>query len=697
MELSMVEKITQIKHIRKQLEKNYQKKYNKPNVKQVKIKKYKGLGLNWKDIVILMLTLFFVGLYQVQAHAQSDFLNLDEINTGMMLSYNKETNNYSSLQLLSSNYEVDIVGIIAQVKIKQNFINNSNLWLEEGMYAFPVAKNSAVDQMKMLIGERIIEAEIHEKKQAQQIYQTAKDQDLTASIVKQYRPNLFTTDVANIMPGETIKVEISYQQTISYDNGYMDFRLPLKVKARFLPAKPPEMMEEPTLPSSTITDLNQRAIKIKLEAGFELSELKSLNHDVIIKDSAYLQSINLSDQTLQDRHDFVLRWKPQRESQPKAALFTETLGDQDYVLLMVLPPNQTFKTTQKRELVFIIDTSGSMHGQALNQAKDALLFGMTQINPLDKFNIIEFNSYARKLFPDSVFANPDNLDSALDFIDSLISTGGTNMAPALKLAMQNQTQDQYLKQIVFVTDGSVANESEIFKQIKNEIGDSRLFSVAIGQAPNNYFMNKAATVGRGSFTNIGKLNQVDESMNHLFKKLSSPALTDIEINWNQSVKQNPKIIPDLYSDQPIIVTAKMKKVDPNIFLSGYFKDENWNQSIAFHQNQNSPGVAKLWARNQIEDLTDDYMLATDVDIEKLKFEITKIALQFHLVSQFTSLVAVDKNPDLSKLIAFQAKALNNNEVLSVANFPKTNSGWIVKLILGFVLLSFALFLTRSRI
>ena len=699
----MTEKVTKTRHIRQQLESLNQQQSKTYGTPAKKKHNYRGLGLNWRDAVILIMALFFVGLYQVQAHAE-DYFNLDDIDTGMMLSYHQAGNDYAALKLTASEYNIDITGIIAEVNIKQTFLNDTPNWIKEGIYAFPVADNAAVYQMKLIIGKRVIEAEIHEKRQAQQIYNTAKSQGLTASIVKQYRPNLFTTDVANIMPNEKIQVEITYQQTLKYDAGHIDFRLPLAIKNRYMQEKfladldsSETNLQDSTLPATTVLDDNHRSIHINLEAGFELSELKSLNHDVEIlysQNSQIMQSIDLIDKQLYDNHDFVLRWYPLQGNEPLAALFSEKLNGEEYMLMMLLPPAGTkikdMENQQNREVIFIIDTSGSMHGNAINAAKDALLFGLTQIDADDKFNIIEFNSFARELFTHSVHANAENLDKAIDFIDSLESDGGTNMGPALALAMEDEVTINYLKQIIFITDGSVGNEAQLFRQINNNIDNARLFTVAIGAAPNNYFMSKAALIGRGTYTNIAKLDAVDESMNELFVKLSSPVLTDVMIHWNSDVQQNPRVIPDLYSDQPIIVTAKTKDFDAEVTLSGYANKKVWSKPFKFKRDGTSKGIAKLWARNQIDDLTDDYMLGADIDARVLQQQITDIALKFHLVSTFTSLVAVDKTPDMSRLVELQAKAMNQAKAVSQVNFPQTALGWELQLIIGLMLIGLAL-------
>ncbi len=699
----MPEKITTTKHIRQQLEDLHQQKYNTAIKKKPNRKLYQGLQLNWRTNTIIMLVLFYVGLYQVQAQAQ-DYFNLDDIDTGMMLSYHEQGNDYSALTLLSSQYDIDITGIVAQVKITQRFVNDSPNWVDEGMYAFPVAANAAVYQMKLIIGKREIEGEIHEKKQAQEIYNQAKSEGLAASIVKQYRPNLFTTDVANIMPNEIVKVEITYQQTLTYDAGHIDFRLPLAIKSRYMQERfladedssdsQESNLQGTGLPTTTVLVDKNRRIQISLEAGFELTDLLSLNHKVLVSQNKNKHIIALNDGILYDDKDFVLQWYPKQGNTPKAAMFSEKLNGQEYVLMMLLPPRSTQVNTQKREVVFIIDTSGSMDGNAMNAAKDALLFGLTQLDYEDKFNVIEFNSNARELFDGVQEVTTENLDKAIDFIDYLRADGGTNMSPALALAMNDEVEEGYLKQIIFVTDGSVGNEAQLFSQINKDINKARLFTVAIGAAPNNYFMNKAALIGRGTYTSIADLNQVDKHMNELFVKLSSPALTDVFVEWNSAVEQNPRVIPDLYSDQPVMITAKMKDFNSQVALSGFSRNKSWSKAFKLNKDGRSKGIARLWARNQIEDLTDDLMLDSEIDRQALEQQITDIALQHHLVSEFTSLVAVDRNPELSRLVALQKRSEQNHEVLAQANFPQTALGWKLQLMIGLFLFLVAFVLNR---
>ena len=638
-------------------------------------KNYRGLNMAWKDIVMFSLLILFTGIYQVRAEAPAELLpvDFDDISSGMLLSFDKSSGEYASLELVSAEYEADIFGMLATVTIKQNFRNPSDQWVTEGVYAFPVASQSAVYGMKLIIGSRIIEGEIHEKEEAEQIYEQAKLSGQTASIVKQYRPNLFTTDVANIGPKENVSIEITYQQTLRYDSGHFDFRIPLAIKPRYVPGD-----NYKTLPGANVSNSNKRSITINLDAGFELAELQSLNHDIDVKETFAQHSIQLMDNELFDANDFVLRWQPLAGSEPKAAYFSEYKDGHEYALLMMLPPQTSEKLTQPRNITYIIDTSGSMHGTALDQAKDALLYAMSELESDSYFNIIDFDSTAKPLFTQAQQATPDNIAYALDFIDKLNSDGGTNIAPALQIAMQPQNIiPDRLNQIIFITDGSVGNEAQIFQQIAQDIGDARLFTVAIGPAPNNYFMNKAAMFGRGTYTHIAKLSQVDQSMSELFTKIASPALTDIALDWKNPVAQNPSTIPDLYQGEPVILTAKLAQKQSDFNISGMVNDSNnWSSQMTMNSDGQSNGIARLWARNQVEELTDNLMLGGDY--EMLKDQIIDLGLKHHLITEFTALVAVDKTPDLTRMQ--QAQAAQD------AAYPQGSLGWPMQLLFGLALL-----------
>jgi len=684
----------QDKSIRWELEQLARTQKISPAKRNKPLKKHHGLNLNWKDVVIFSLLMVFTTFYHVNAEAQNlnqpEAVDFDDISSGMMMQFNQQTGEYHSLELLQTEYDVDISGLLATVTLRQTFFNHQYDWIPEAVYAFPMTDKSAVYELKMIVGERVIEGEIHEKQQAQQIYDQAKADGLTATMVKQHRPNIFTSDIANIGPQESISVEITYQMTLKYQQDFYELRLPMAIKDRYVPDS-----TQADLPVTTsVSDQNYRQIDIKLDAGFDLLNLSSLHHPVDIIRNFDQRVVILKDRQLYDPNDFVLRWYPVLDQTPKAAYFTEQRDGFNYSLLMVMPPNQIKKTSIKRNMTYIMDTSGSMQGKAMQQAIDALLFSLSELDDNHYFNVIDFDSSATSLFRASQPATPHNISLALDFIDGFSANGGTNMSPALQMAMQRENiKPDYLNQIVFMTDGAVGNEATIFDQIAQDIGDARLFTVAIGPAPNSYFMSKAANFGRGTYTHIAELEHVNESMRRLFTQLSQPVLTDIAVNWSTTdVEQSPVVIADLYQDEPLVITARtpINKTfnSPSFVVSGLLggqdSQKTWSQPIKFNNNHNTTGIARLWARNRVDELTDDLMLGGDRAL--LKDDIIALGLKHHLITAFTAMVAVDRNPDASRI----AKAKAAHQV----TFPQGSLGWRWNLLMGLFLMSMAALLKK---
>ncbi|WP_321393239.1 marine proteobacterial sortase target protein [Emcibacter sp.] len=566
--------------------------------------------------------------------------------------------------LLDTDVKMDISGLIARVTVTQTFKNTTSRW-QEASYMFPLPENAAVDHLKMIIGERVVEGEIREKQKAQKIYLAAKKAGKKASLVNQNRPNVFTTKLANIGPGEEISVTIQYQQTLSYNKGEFSLRFPLVVGPRYTPqriiseqitgnSEDGWTLEDPDneiITSDVIgpgsTRKNPVSIDIDLNAGMELSSLTSPSHDIAPSEiSAGRWRITLANDDEIANRDFVFNWSPKLGQEPKAALFRETTGDDNYYLMMLMPSASSYgeSTRLPKESIFIIDTSGSMHGQSLAQAKAALALAIRGLNPSDSFNVIEFNSITTPLFPQSRPVTPSTVEQALYFVNGLQSDGGTEMAPALQLALNTPGDQNRLRQVIFLTDGAIGNEEQLFSLINDRLGDGRLFTVGIGSAPNSFFMRKAAEFGRGTFTHIGSTEEVSGKMQKLFAKLSAPVMTNIRILWPEEteVEMWPERQPDLYLNEPLIIKAKSPLAGGTLRIEGRLNNALWKSSLPLDTAREDKGVAQVWARQKIAGLTDK--MREGGDREKLKAEMTSLALAHHMVSKYTSLVAVDKTP-----------------------------------------------------
>jgi Ca-activated chloride channel family protein len=539
-----------------------------------------------------------------------------------------------------------VTGDVARVHVTQKFENPSDDWVE-GLYVFPLSAGAAVDELEMLVGERRIRGEIKRKQDARATYEQAKSEGRRASLVDQERPNMFTTSVANIAPHSSITVEIAYLETIAFRDGRYTLNLPLSITPRYTPGAVRDDAAAPRVASPELVDaaVQNAQIDVDLEPGFPLHQVYSVNHSVLMEMTASGRHINLRSPTVPADRDFELVWTPSVTPDTYASAFAERVGNDTYVLVSLMPPQMTAERTYKREVLFIIDTSGSMSGTSIEQARAALRLGVERLQPGDTFNIIRFSNDATSLFPTSQPAVGINRQSATDFIDRLVADGGTEMRSALELAFSMPPTLDALRQIVFITDGSVSNEADLVQLIGSHIGGARLFTVGIGGAPNAWFMREAAAAGRGSFTFIPQIEQVNERMSDVFRKLENPALVDLTLNWPDGAVATlaAKLPRDVYAGDPLTVVAKLSSVPKGLLtLNGRSGGGAWTRQLPLRIVSDRAGIAKLWARDRIAQLVRQKNLGGDAT--EAENEIVALALQHHLVSDYTSLVAVDETP-----------------------------------------------------
>jgi Ca-activated chloride channel family protein len=415
----------------------------------------------------------------------------------------------------------------------------------------------------------------------------------------------------------------------------------------------------PPVVHPSLGKLNPVVINVALDAGFRLAKLESPYHAVKIVETAdHRYTVALDDPVPADR-DFELVWTPEVGRAPGAAVFSERTGDTSHVLLMLVPGvGDASAARTPREVTFIVDTSGSMSGSSIVQAKAALLLALERLSPGDRFNVIEFNSRARALFASPVPVDPATIGRARSFVSGLRADGGTEMREALMLALKPDRVDGFVRQVVFLTDGAVGNEEELFALIRSRLADRRLFTVGIGSAPNSHFMTKAAQFGRGTFTYIGDVREVQQKMGALFRKLETPLLTDIELAWPGSHETYPATVPDLYAGEPIVVSTALRFVDGDLVVRGRYAGKPWQATLPLAGNGEASGVSALWARAKIDALADAKIAGANAD--DIRAEIVRVALAHHLVSQYTSLVAVDVTPTAPPGIDVKTAAVPGN-------------------------------------
>src|SRR5215470_8205133 len=564
--------------------------------------------------------------------------------------------------LVSTEVSFRVAGMVARARVVQTFHNPRDGWYE-GVYVFPLPEKAAVDRLRLRIGERVIEGEIRERAEARQAYDQARAAGQRTALMDEERPNIFTTRVANVGPRQTVVVELEYQQTLRYADGRFSLRFPMVVGPRYIPGNvrvagaagegwapntdrvPDAARITPPVLRPEQGPINPVTLRVELDAGVPLAALSSPYHRVSVQSlGGARHAITLADGATPANRDFELLWTPEVASAPQAAWFVERQDAGSFGLLMLLPPAAAQTTRLPRETIFVLDTSGSMSGASIRQAKEALELALTRLAPQDRFNVIEFNSTARRLFDEARDATPANLQRAAQWVRRLDARGGTEMAAALHLALDGRDTTERVRQVIFLTDGAVGNEEELFTLIRARLGASRLFTVGIGSAPNSHFMTKAAQLGRGTFTYIGRIEEVREKMGELFAKLESPVLKQVELHWPEGVQAEawPKRVPDLYAGEPVVVVAALDRPQGELRVTGTRAGERWETRVPLARASGASGMGSLWAREKVAALMDS--VREGAPEAEIRLKVIELATAHRLITKYTSFVAVDRTP-----------------------------------------------------
>lgn len=632
--------------------------------------------------LVLALVLLMLSASPARAEQAAD---VNGVESGHLLLRSAQGGAYVPALMQSTQVHFDIAGLIARVTVEQQFRNTGDEWVE-GVYAFPLPERAAVRAMEMRIGERRIVGEIKEKAEAKRVYQQAVRAGKKASLVEQQRPNLFTNRVANIAPGEAVVVKLEYVEEVSYLRGAFSLRFPTTITPRYMPGTVRAQQdtesgsEEALAPvvadaylgwaqatdevpdadaisplvdpraGSDAQPLNPVVITANLDVGVELGHVESAYHQIALAREGNRYQVRLAHGVAEMDRDFLLSWTPVTGAAPQAAFFTEQVAGEYYGLLLMLPPNaEVGDAIVPRELVFVIDTSGSMGGQSITQARQALTTALRDLRPQDYFNIIEFDSHYRMLHPQAVPASRHYVAQAQEFVRQLQANGGTEMLGALRAAMpvNRPESGQRLRQIVFITDGAVGNEEALFTEIHRRLGSDRLYTVGIGSAPNSWFMRKAAQFGRGTHLHIGDVSEVEVKMRDLLAQIAAPVMVDLAVEWPGQVEAWPQRVPDLYRGEPVVVAVNFGSHYPagEVAVSGKLKGQPWQRTLQLPALATEPapahtGVGSVWARRKIEALLDDKVMGADATA--VRAAVLEVALPHSLMSPYTSFVAVEQ-------------------------------------------------------
>ncbi|HKR78898.1 MAG TPA: marine proteobacterial sortase target protein [Nitrospira sp.] len=654
-------------------------------------------------------------------------MTLKDVTQGSLLFKSPVAGRYVPAPLLNTNVNIAITGTIARTVLTQEFVNPSRVkddWAE-GIYVFPLPDTAAVDHLRMKVGDRTVIGEIRERAEAKRAYEQAKHEGKRTSVVEQERPNVFTVSVANIAPQDRITIQIEYQETVRYDHGEFSLRFPMVVGPRYIPGTP-VMVEEETQGSGRspntdrVTDasritppvqhpyrgpINPVSLTIDLAAGFPLGKIESPFHEILmIADPDGRRHLTLRQDHVPANRDFQLTWQPAGGASPTAIVYLEPQREGAYGLLMVAPPASTETIrTPPRETIFVIDTSGSMAGTSIEQAKAALVLALGRLTSEDRFNVIQFNSATHVLYSELQPVTTDTLGKAVRYVERLHANGGTEILPALRMALRGRASGTHVRQVIFLTDGQVGNEEELFDVIRAQLGQTRLFTIGIGSAPNSHFMRKAAEFGRGTFTHIGSTSEVKAQMDAIFRKLERPLLTDIQVQgFEATAELFPSRIPDLYDGEPVVLAFKTSSVPSQVVLTGTFNAGTWKKTVEVAGAPARDGLSINWARQKIASLMDHNR--TDGGEGAIRPSVLAIALAHHLVSPYTSLIAVDTEPIRPNDASLITHAMKTNlpegqHYQAIFGLPRTATNGPRHIVIGVLALAFVfwMWLRRYRI
>jgi len=570
--------------------------------------------------------------------------------------------------LKHTSVSASVSGYVARVTVKQIFENPFKDKIE-AVYTFPLSETGAVDDMRMKVGERVIKGTIKKREEAKEIYEHAKAAGQTAALLDQERPNIFTQSVANILPGNQIEVTLQYVDLLPYESGKYTFAFPTVVGPRFMPGTPIGKTGTGRVPDTTsvpdaskisppVARSGERAghdisIDINIDSGVAIRQIQSQLHEVTIKQPvAQKAQISLTNKQTIPNKDFVLSWDVASDQIKSGYLTYKPSQSADgYFTVMVMPPKRaTPEQIQPKEMIFVIDCSGSQSGPPLNKAKETMRYIIDHMNKEDTFNIIAFSNDARPMFAKPQKASAEMKQQALKYINALSANGGTWMAPAVEAACKTPADANRLRIVTFMTDGYVGNDMEIIGMIKKLRGKSRWFSFGTGNGVNRFLIDAMAKEGGGEAEYVLLNSSANAVGKKFYDRISSPVLTDIKLEFDGlSVKEVfPHEVSDVWAEKPLYIKGRyIKPGAGTISISGFSGGKPYVEKIKVNFPENASGsesIASVWARAKVDRLmSEDWMGAQSGSVNKeLKDEIVKVALDHHIMTQYTSFVAVEE-------------------------------------------------------
>lgn len=563
-----------------------------------------------------------------------------------------------SFPLKETNVSVNINGIFAETFVTQTYSNEGQEPIN-ATYVFPASSRVTIHGMKMEIGDEIITAKIKEKEEARHDYEQAKSEGKSASLLEQQRPNVFTMDVANVMPGDIIRIELHYTEMITPTDGIYQFVFPTVAGPRYTSPSVPKSLKAETWIASPFLRLGDTPrekynINVNLSAGVPITDLQCGSHKIDVAwDNQTSARISLSNpEEFAGNRDFILDYKL-TGTEISSGLMLGTGESENFFLLMVQPPERyTPETIPPREYIFILDVSGSMYGFPLDTSKELIRNLAGRLRETDRFNVILFSDSLIQMSPESVPATAENVQKAFALIDNEEGGGGTELAPALETALAIPASPGAARSVIAITDGYISGEREIFDIIGRNIGTTNFFSFGIGSSVNRYLIDGIAKTGLGESFVVTDPSEAAATAERFRTYIQSPVLTDVQVTYDgfDVYDIEPPTLSTLFASRPIVLFGKWKgEPSGTIHITGktggrdYAEDIPVSAAIPLEANNI---IQYLWARTRVERLT-DYGMTEDLQANAKK-EVTELGLRYSMMTPYTSFIAVTEKYETPK-------------------------------------------------
>ncbi len=557
----------------------------------------------------------------------------------------------AALPLKYTEVRADITGLLADVKVIQKFENNLNKNIE-AVYVFPLPHDSAVNSLEIKIGERIIKGVIKEREEARRTYEDARDEGKKAGLLEQERANVFTMSVANIEPAQEILVTLTYYETVKYEDGEYEFVFPMTITPKYIDKTQVKDSEKISPPVETRKAGREINLFINLDTGFTPGEIKSPSHLLFIQEKGETKrEIQLAKEGELPDKDFILKYSSSGEQlESELSFYRKEFKPGTFMLHITPKMDYGPDEMVKRDVVFVLDRSGSMSGHPIEQARKALKACLRTLRSGDTFSVIVFDDRVEYMENRSIEFNDAHLLKADSYIDSIGPRGGTDILAAMDAALKLPANKLYVRQIVFLTDGAVGNEDFVLQEIKKSLGKSRVFTFGIGPAVNRLLLDGMAEMGRGTSRYITFEENIEDAIQKFSNQTSFPVLTDISLEWKDAsvADMYPVKIPDLYAGQVLYTVGRFHSSGKaTAILKAMTGGGEFRQEIEIDlpdEATEHPVIETIWARHRIDALLKK-MSEKPKEKHEIRDEIIGIALRYSLMSPYTSLVAVEQGED----------------------------------------------------